>query len=707
MQCRSPRAGALAAFFTTLALATHAEEGTSPSRETAAPNAVVEPVIVSAQAEGGIVAKDAPIGVLGDLPLTSTPFSVNVITHELMTDQQASYLGDFLKNDPSAAVGNVVISFASLRGFTLGSDGYLLDGLTLGSLLLDGRVMLPAFERIDVLKGAGAFLNGLGGTASLGGALNYIPKKPTDTPVRDLALVYSSESNVGVEADLGGRFGTNDQFGYRMNLGFRDGDAAVEGQSWRQRGASLALDWRVNSSLLLQGGLYYVDNKNDRLQPFFVGATGPIPDAPDARKNLGPSWSTFDQDSQIGWLRADWSFAPDWSVTLQYGGGQNNRPYDGTQDTRFGVITNPAGDIALFASEESSHTTVQTGQALVHGKLSTGPIQHAVTFGATGFQEKNYSSFESAGVVLGSLYTPNEQPQPASVPIADTPYNGKTTSYGLLASDILSFGEHWSVLLGGRQAEVTAYDSTNEELPGGKISRFSPVTALMFKPTPSSLIYINYAEGLEPGGTAPQSAVNGGAIMAPLVTKQYELGAKLMARGISLTAAVFDMRKPLQITDASNTFVQNGHQVHDGAELVATGNLTKALRIVAGAMFLDAKQENTGDPTTEGKRVPGVPQWTANLFLDYAIKPIPGLFLNAGAYYTASQYFDPQNLQSIPAWVRFDVGARYETRVGGRPTTFFLAVENLADKDYWASAQGQALTLGDPLTVKATARVSF
>ena len=455
-------------------------------------------------------AKEAEVGVLGNLSLMETPFSANVITQDLLVNQQASTLGDFLKNDPSAQVGNVVISFATLRGFSLGSDGYLLDGLTLGSLLLDGRVALPAFERIDILKGAGVFLNGLGGTASLGGALNYISKTAPAAPIRNLALTYTSQSQFGVEADLGDRFGEGNQFGYRINLGFRDGNTAVDEQTWQQGNASVVLDWRANPGLRLQGGLYYVDNDYKNIQPFFVGASDAngaaiaIPDAPNTRRNLGPTWSTFDQNATIGWLRGDWDFAPDWTATLQYGGGRNNRPYKtGQQDTRFGVINSSSGDITLFASEESARTDVQTGRLLVRGNVVTGPVRHAVTLGATGFEEKNYSSFEIAGFLPGNLYTNNDQPKPATVPLDLYPYTGKTTSSGLLVSDIMSFNDQWSVLLGGRQAKVTTYDADDNKIPGGEISKFSPVAALMYKPTASSLIYANYAQGLEPGGTAP------------------------------------------------------------------------------------------------------------------------------------------------------------------------------------------------------------
>lgn len=668
------------------------------------------PVIVQGKPAEVYRADNASTGVLGDLPLTSTPFSVNVITQDLIVNQQASYLGDFLKNDPSAQVGNVVVSFATLRGFTLGFGGFLFDGLPLGSLLSDGRLGLQAFDRIDVLKGPTTFLFG---SSSLGGALNYIPKLAESKPLYDVALTYASRSQIGLQADLGQRFGQNQEFGLRFNGVFKDGDTAVDDMSWRQGMASLAGDWRISPDLTLSGGLYYVDNSFPGLQPFFVGASDaqgspiPIPKAPDTRRNLGPSWSEFGQDSRLGWLRGDWSFAPDWTLTVQYGGGENNRPNGQSADTRYGVITSAAGDIALFATQENYRTRVQAGQALVRGKFATGDIKHDLTLGVSGAEEKNYGAFGSAGVFPGSLYTSNNPPRPPLVPIDGLPYTGKSRTTGAFVNDIVGLSEQWSVMLGGRQQSIDNYAPDGSKVPGQSVSRFSPAAALLWKPTPASLIYANYAQGLEPGGTAPVGTTNVGQSMAPLITDQYEIGAKLETGGLLLTAAVFDMQKPLQTINSAGAWAEMGDQRHRGVELLASGQLLPELRLVAGTMYLDAQQVDTGNAATDGKQVPGVPKWTANAWFDWRIGAVPGLFLNAGVYFLGKQYFDLANLQSIPSWTRFDVGARYETRIADHNTTFLLAVENVGNKSYWASALGGALTLGDPLTVKATARVSF
>ena len=77
------------------------------------------------------------------------------------------------------------------------------------------------------------------------------------------------------------------------------------------------------------------------------------------------------------------------------------------------------------------------------------------------------------------------------------------------------------------------------------------------------------------------------------------------------------------------------------------------------------------------------------------------------AVQSALRTLDTGNTQTMPSWTRFDLGASYATRIGGMPASVLLNVENVADKSYWASAQGGILTMADPLTVKLGVRLSF
>ncbi|MNL07692.1 Ferrichrome receptor FcuA precursor [compost metagenome] len=81
--------------------------------------------------------------------------------------------------------------------------------------------------------------------------------------------------------------------------------------------------------------------------------------------------------------------------------------------------------------------------------------------------------------------------------------------------------------------------------------------------------------------------------------------------------------------------------------------------------------------------------------------------MSARALRTTSQYLDARNTQEIPAWTRFDLGARYAWRAGNTPVTLRATVENVFNKAYWASASSNGLTIGAPRTVLLSATVDF
>ena len=68
---------------------------------------------------------------------------------------------------------------------------------------------------------------------------------------------------------------------------------------------------------------------------------------------------------------------------------------------------------------------------------------------------------------------------------------------------------------------------------------------------------------------------------------------------------------------------------------------------------------------------------------------------------------DTGNLQSIPAWTRYDAGLRYRTTWAGIPTTIRLNVQNLLNKSYWASAIDTYLVQSTPRTVQLSSTFEF
>jgi len=90
---------------------------------------------------------------------------------------------------------------------------------------------------------------------------------------------------------------------------------------------------------------------------------------------------------------------------------------------------------------------------------------------------------------------------------------------------------------------------------------------------------------------------------------------------------------------------------------------------------------------------------------------VRGLAVNARAIANRSSYADADNTLRVPGWARIDAGARYTTAVQGRLLTVRARIDNLADRNYWASVGGYSgagyLVLGAPRTLTVNASVDF
>ena len=133
-----------------------------------------------------------------------------------------------------------------MRGLQLDwQNGFKIDGLP----YIGYGITMPYdhFERVELLKGLSGFMYGFG---TPGGVVNYVTKKPTDTPVRSIDVGFRSSGIWSEHVDPGGRFGPDQMFGYRFNANatHEEGQARNAGSINRDT-LSLALDARLTRDL--------------------------------------------------------------------------------------------------------------------------------------------------------------------------------------------------------------------------------------------------------------------------------------------------------------------------------------------------------------------------------------------------------------------------------------------------------------------------
>ncbi|MDF3057050.1 MAG: TonB-dependent siderophore receptor [Rariglobus sp.] len=675
----------------------------------------LESVEVSAQTGARYVPDTATqVGPLGAKDLLDTPFSINVITNDLIRNTQAATADDIFKLSPVVQFTSPQSRFfpaATLRGFSTNSTKRI-DGIPSSESYVN--VDLEDKESVEIITGLSGFLYGIG---NVGGTVNYVLKRPTAERLNRLTVGNTSGANLYAHADLGGPIDAAGKFGYRVNVLGQDGDTAVEDQTIRRQFVSAAFDWHLTETLTLQVDASHSHYRMEGTEPYWATTAGvEYPDAPDADEYYGQSYS-FTESNQYhvgGGLR--WEISPDVTLRTKYARRESNIELLAVNNT---FVAGAPGDYIIGSGHwEYPDVTTDGGSLLVDINFDTGSIEHRVTTGYYGDINKR-TQFNGPGWLNDpTVYNVSNPPDLSALPpppTADKYRANESTYHNFILADDVRFTKRWSALAGVNRSTIDTEDFNAAGVSTAEYrdTRVSPTVSLIFKPVETVSVYASYIESLEKGGTSGTTfggfpVVNPDETMPPLVSEQIEIGAKARVHGILFTGALFEIDKGLQYYDVTvptaPVYVQDGRQVHRGFEFTATGQATERLTLLGGFTVLDAKiKENASNPLFEGKTPPDVAEFFAKLYAEYDLGEPSGLILTGGLFYTGSQYVNNTNTDKIPDFLTGDLGFRYETRVSDLPLTFRLNVSNVTNENYWLKSN----YVGAPRTVRVSTTLEF
>ncbi|MGC5704450.1 TonB-dependent receptor [Pseudomonas sp. NFXW11] len=659
---------------------------------------------------GGQVAQGARLGLLGNTAVMDAPFSVSSYSSTMIQDQQARTVGDLLERDPSVRstgqAGGIVDSFF-IRGFPVGEGN-------LGELAFDGvygvapnyRVFTEFAERIEVIKGPAALLYGLSPNSAVGGVINLVPKRALDEDLTRLSSSYALNSQFGSHLDLSRRLGPERRLGVRINASTQQGETRIDEQARGIDIGAIALDyqgddWRATLDLISQ------DEQIDAAsRPFLIDPGVSMPAAANGRTSVSQDWGRSATRDRSALLGGEYRFSPNLSLFAHAGGGRSEVARMSDQTPR---IINAAGDtssIPGYYRFEVQRYSLDAGMRL---RFDTGPVSHGLTLQASGYRDELSRGIISGPAISSNIYHPQAQPKP-SIAKPDTPKVSATELSGLALADTLSLlDQRLQFSLGLRKQNIGSknFSSAGAVTSQYDKSRTTPLFGVIAKPWEQVALYYNYIEGLSKGEVAPSAASNAGQIFSPYVSRQHEVGVKLDYGSFMSTLALFQIDKPSGELAFGRYSVQ-GEQRNRGLELNLAGQVTGATRLLGGVTLLDGELHRSASAANRGNRPVGVPQVQANLWAEWDTPWLDGLSLTGGAIHTGRQYVDQANTQQLPAWTRFDLGARYSTRIAQHPTTVRATVQNLFDREYWSGvASYGAFSQGSARTLLLSASVDF
>jgi iron complex outermembrane receptor protein len=649
---------------------------------------------------GGQVATGGQVGLLGNRGVMDTPFNQTNYTAKTMQDQQAHSIADVVANDPSVRNMWSAVSYLPtlmIRGFATNSNDLSFGGLY---GLAPAQAMPEYLERIEILKGPSALLNGMPPFGSIGGTINLIPKRAPDEALTEATVDYTSNGQVGGHLDFARRFGDDKSIGFRFNGTYRNGATPVDRQTQEIASAVFGLDFRGERTRLSFDYGYQKQRFNSPLRPTYVAVGVPVPTPPGGTANWFQPWSYMDSSDLFGAARLEFDVTPDWTI---YGSaGARGSHFDSLMG--FATITNANGNLTDAPFNFPGWANTNTEEVGLRGRVETGPIHHALTLSGTRLQLETGQLYPVVATIQSNLYTPTFIAMP-NVSTLNPPKIGSTELTSLGFADVLSaVGDRIQLILGARyqRVQIGNYSSTTGAVTSYyDQSAISPAVGFVIKPWQNVSVYGNYIQGLQQGPTAPTGTTNAGQMFPPIQSRQFELGTKIDFGRFTTTVSAFQIEQPAGFTNPTTAaYSVDGMQRNQGLELNIFGEPLAGFRTLGGITLLDARQINTASALTTGKKATGVPDVQVNLGLEWDAPFLHGLTFSGRGIYTSMQYLDAANTQSIPAWTRFDAGVRYTfDRADGKPVSLRFNVENLFNANYWSAASSTyGLSMGAPRT---------
>jgi iron complex outermembrane receptor protein len=661
---------------------------------------------------------------LGDAPLARSPLSASVIGAAQMDALGATRLADLIKLDPSVSDAYNTIGYwdyATMRGFVLDNRyNFRREGLPVSA---ETFIALDNKDSVQLLKGTSGMQTG---TSAPGGIVNYVVKRPTDTDLRSAKLSTTSDGDTLAAVDLGGRFGANKEFGYRLNVAAENLNSYTDNTHGSRNLLALAMDWRLGRDTLLEAEI----ESSHRSQPSVPGLStlGTMLPAPNAKLNLNNQpWSLpVVLDGVTGTLRFEQAINGDWRWSAQL--GTQRLKSDDRAAFPFGpnyadgyVSYGANGDYDLYDyRSEDERRNLDAGQLQLRGRFATGSVTHELVLGLMGSRTSVRVKPQAYNYVgTGNLAT--LPVLPADPTTADWDGNREERTTEVSAMDAIAWTPQFKTWLGVRQTSMSRASSLTDGTVSSSYdqSLSTPWLALSYQLTPAMMAYASRGFGVE-SAVAPTlpKYTNAGQVFPALKSAQTEAGFKGQGDNWHWGAAWFDIVRPLygdagtcDGTDKSCTRQLDGSVRHQGVELTGGVELGP-WSLNAGATWLDAKHvDGTIAPALDGKRPVNVPDSIVRAQAAYQVASVPGLSLRADLSMEGGRTVLPDESVTLPAWTRVDFGARYETRAFGNKTIWQLNVENVADRKYFRESPLEFghvyLFTGAPRTFRLSFQTDF
>mgnify|MGYP001430211810 CR=1 FL=1 len=698
------------------------------------------------------VIPNATAGTKTDTAIMETPLNVQVISKQVLKEQQVIRLSDAFKNvsgvttrtnTASSGISGGTSQSIFLRGFE--SSTFFRNGFR----LQEGSASkgLANVESVEVLKGPAAILYGL---VEPGGMVNVITKQPLTTPYYGFTQQFGSYDLYRTTLDATGPIAGNKDLLYRVNMSYENSGSFRDLVNKDDVFFAPVLKWAISPQTQVTFELEY-NHQHQGTDSGFVPFINGRPVNVTINRNFG-DYSPATTETIFGGFNWSHQFNDDWSIKNSFSVNQSStntplasRPIaSGTKEFLQGLLDNtfgiahpilddlPNGSYVWRSGDAntSQNNTYSTNLDLI-GHFDTYGLKHTLLLGGDFYRLdfKQDPRFDPNG--FGSYISLNNPVHPGTPNpprTASGPSASKTDQYGLYIQDQIKLPYGFQVM-GGIRYQYIDVDKAEQDA-------VTPRVGILWQPKSWISLYANYVEsfGANSGRVFP------GTPVPPTSSAQYEGGIKTQFFNGKLRAslAYYDLTKtnvavgdPLHPAPAcgDGCSIAIGEVRSRGPELDITGEILPGWNVIATWANTDiiVTKGNTNDePVTAGassykpgNRLANVPRNTGRLWSTYEVQDgdYKGLTFGGGINLRDRQLAADEGFGSasykLPGYATFDLMAGYSRQLGDAKVSVQLNVNNLLDKRYFNSLtglnsfQGAWVDFGQPRTFMGQVSVQY
>lgn len=671
---------------------------------------------------GEFVRATSNVGILGEQDAMKSPISTTTISEKAVGSFLSSTegLSKTLSLVPSVVkTYDAAVDCVSIRGFADDGRGFVINGIP--GMQAMTRQSSNYIESVDVIEGPATGINGSGMANRSGGTISINSKKALmDEDTRKIGIKYHSKGAHEEYIDFGTRLGEDKSYGVRINASNTNGERSIENWNLKQKNIYINLDQETTNSKTnfmfgytdtdSQGRPYGLTVKNDRNNPKDNYKGNALPSAPDGKINTNPTWRRDKNTNLVMTLNHEQKINDHLKAFLNAGHfKQDWYYYVGFSKT----LLNEAGDFKATSDNYSLLEKRDYAQIGLKGDFKTGDLKHEWVAGVDrmwhyyGGPDMRNDYKEESGWT-GNIYHPNTGsfPLPTFAQV-DAYYGTHARISGWSVMDSITTGNEKLNILVGLNGKSIAKDLYNKDgshnTKTGDYYAVSPSYGINYTFDSRVAVYANHTEEFVEGGIVGSKYQNQGTTLDPYKTKQNEIGVKFKTGDFFHKISYFDIKKANSVDVTKPGFskpflLADGEARHKGFEYTATGTLAEKWNLIGGFMHLNAKQKTTS-AATNGKRPNGVPEWSANLGVEYKANDDFSVLMRGN--YVGSSYVLNEKY-GVPSYFTLDAGVNYKTSINSTPVTLRAMCYNVTDKKYWAPS-GNVLHSGGPRTFMLSA----